>query len=179
MNTVHYFELYILADNITPAHWELLYGAVKKHIDLFGSIDLTFRCTDNVVRFFVSSPKDLSVLSNGIEDFVLKRVEPHELQAPHATRRESLVQLPASGNVLDMRERYAIKKNKTLAYVVLKIRTLGLVKASLYFQASDGLWSTTSKYLKRPPLHLFAINFTANTKYLKNERPPIWISKNL
>src|SRR5438552_514457 len=117
MSNMHHFELYLLADDITPAHWEKFYQAVQKHSDLLGSFTLTFRCTDNVVRFFISSARDLSALSNSVEQVVLKPVDAAELRAPHATKRESLVQLPTSGNVLDMRENYIIKKSKTLEYV--------------------------------------------------------------
>jgi len=171
MTTLYHFELYLLADNITAAEWEKLYGAVKRHNDLFSSCTLTFCCVNNVVRFFISSPRDLSTLSSSIENIVLRPVAASELQPPPATRRESLVQLPASGSLLDLRERFAIKKAKTLEYVTLAIGVMGFTKATLWFQASDGQWSRASKLLRRFPAHLLAVNFTTNTRYLKKRAP--------
>ncbi len=171
MSNLHYFELYILTDDVTSAHWQKFYQAVKKHTDLFASFELTFRCTDNVVRFFISCPQDLSALSNTIDGVVLRPVHPDELRPPGVAKREPLVQLPASGNVLDVRERYAIKKDKTLEFVMLKTIAVGLIKATLFFQNSNGQWSVSRKLLKRFPSHLFAINFTTNTRYLKKRAP--------
>lgn len=171
MRSIHHFELFILADDLTPAHWDKLCHAVKHHNGLFRSFQITFRCTDNVVRLFVSSQQDLSALSNSIDDMVLQPVEASELQAPHASKREALVSLPTGGNLLDMREHFVIKKGKTLQYAVLNVGALGTVKVSLFFQARDGQWSSTTKYLKRFPAHLLAINFVGNTRYLKKRAP--------
>ncbi|HSX15311.1 MAG TPA: DUF87 domain-containing protein [Candidatus Saccharimonadales bacterium] len=171
MKITHHFELYLLADDLSAQHWEKLCQATMRQGHLFGSFELTFRCTDNVVRFFISSPYDLSALSNSIDDFVLRPVEASELTPPVASQRELFATLPGASNLLDMRERYIIKKHRTLEYAVLKVNALGLTKVSLYFQDHRGGWSRANKRLQRVPTHLFAINFATNTSYLKKQAP--------
>lgn len=171
MNTTYHFELYLLTDSITQTHWQKLHQAIKKYGYLFASFKVTFRCSDNVVRMFVSSSRDMSPLSNGIEGVVLRPVKVSELQIPYATKHGVLVQLPAGDNLLDMRERYSIKKGKMLEYAVVKVGALGAIKVTLFLRNRNGQWSAISRYLGYFPAHLLAIDFTANTRYLKRRIP--------
>ena len=171
MDNMHHFELYLMGDNVTDDQWRKLCLAVAKQGSALGSSTLTFVCTDNVVRFFVSSPHDVSALSNSIEGMVLKRAERPNL--PTATRRERFTTLPTT-SILDMREYYLISKRKTLEYVTLKIGPFGLVRAELFFRGDDGSWGVAVKRLRHLPTHLFAIDFAANTSYLKKQ-PPLYL----
>lgn len=155
-------------DNATVHHWEKLYRALAAQGGPLGSFELTFVCIDNVVRFFVSSPRDVSSLSNSIEGMVLKHAEPPQL--PSTSKRELFISLPST-NILDTREYFHIAKHKTLEYVTIKVGPLGLTTVKLYFRANDGHWSATTKHLKHPPIHLFAIDFTSNATYLKKQAP--------
>ena len=62
--TIKHFEFYILSDELTVGNWQKLYVAILAYLGVFSSFEITFRCSDNVVRFFVSCTKDLSQLSN-------------------------------------------------------------------------------------------------------------------
>lgn len=166
----HHFELYLLVDDLTPAHWTKFYQAVRQHHGLLGSFELTLRCTDNVVRFFVSSNKNLGVLSNSIAGVVLRPVSKDELAPPRPHGRERLVQLPAGGNLLELRERYALKKNKTLEYAVFRLRNVGPTQLTMYFKGAS-YWTSGTKLLSGLPPHLLAINFAENTRYLKKVAP--------
>ena len=105
MTNAYHFEMYLMADNLSTRHWEKLYQAVATQGGLLGSFELTFVCVDNVVRFFVSSPRDVSALSNSIEGMVLKNAE--RLQLPTTSKRELFTSLPST-NILDMREYFHI-----------------------------------------------------------------------
>jgi hypothetical protein len=168
MPVSHHFEVYLMGDSVTADHWQRLYRAVAKQGALFGTFELTFMCTENVVRFFVSSPHDISALSNGIDGMVLRRAERPRL--PTAARHEGFVSLPTS-SILDLREYYLISKHKTLEYVTVKVGGLGFAKITLYFRGEHGGWSSVTKRLKGLPAHLFAIDFAANTGYLKKHAP--------
>ncbi|HEX7963977.1 MAG TPA: DUF87 domain-containing protein [Candidatus Saccharimonadales bacterium] len=98
-------------------------------------------------------------------------VEADEVEAPQATRHGLLVDLPVSGNVLDLRERYAIKKATVLEYAVIKTSAWGLTKITLSLRASDGQWSRKIRLINHFPAHLFAMDFTTNTRYLKKRAP--------
>lgn len=157
-----------MGDHMRANQWNKLYRAVATQGGPFGSFELTFACTNNVVRFFVHSPRDVSVLSNSIEGVVLKKTD--QPQLPAADRRERFVGL-ATTNILDMREYYLISKHKTLEYVKVTVHPLGLTKIRLFFRGQDNQWSMAIKYTRHFPAHLFAIDFAANTAYLKKQAP--------
>jgi hypothetical protein len=171
MSNTHHFELYVMGDRITAGQWNKLYQAIAKQGGLFGAFEFMFGCTDNVVRFFVSSPHNVSALSNGIEGMVLRQADkPIE---PNPAKRERFIALPTT-NILDMREYYLISKHKTLEYVTVKVGPLGFTRIQLFFRDQNGQWSIAVKYIRHFVAHLFAIDFTANTAYLKKQ-PPLYL----
>lgn len=124
-----HFELYILTDQLLPEHWVKLYRALLSYLGVFGKFELTFRCTDNVVRFFISCDKDLSQLSNNLERLLLRPVDRAEFELPQAASKERFMQLVSGGNLLDLKEKTAIKKSKELPYAVFRVRALSFDKA--------------------------------------------------
>jgi len=169
------FELYILKDQLTREDWLNFYRAVSQYSGLLARFELTFVCTDNVIRFFISSSKDLSGLSNNIEGIILRPVEKKELETPPTTTKERMVQFVPGGNILDLKEKYAVKLGKDLSFATFKIRTIGqqkaTVNASLYFKNKAGRYSRADKRIFAFPVHLFAIDFASNTHYLKKSAP--------
>ncbi len=171
----HIFEIYVLHDHLKADYWDKLYRAILSYGGHLSKFELIFRCQDNVVRFFVSSPQDLSSLSNNIEGFVLRPVASSELDLPAASTKEHFVQFVTGGNILDLREKYAVKKTKSLEYAIFKIRavnsTKSIVKSELYFKHPGDKWSKASKTMLFFPTQLFAIDFATNTRYLKKAIP--------
>lgn len=171
----HTFELNILQDQLTAGHWQKLYQAILSYGGTLSKFEIIFKCEDNVVRFFVRSAQDLSSLSNNIEGFVLRPVNSTALEVPHATQKEHLVQFVTGGNILDLREKYAVKKTKSLELAVFKIRAVSaqksIVKSELYFKLPGDRWSKAQKTMLFFPVQLFAIDFTNNTRYLKKGVP--------
>jgi hypothetical protein len=171
----HNFELYVLTDTLTPAIWTKFYQAVMQYSGLLGKFELTVRLTDNVVRFFIRSDKDLSALSNNIDGLLLQPISVAETQPPSSRSQERLVQFVAGGNLLDLKEKYAVKKAKDLEFVVLKVRGLGTQKSfghiNLYFKGVAGHYTIADKILTSFPISLLAINFKDNVRYLKKTVP--------
>lgn len=168
MKSTHHFELYLTGDQLTTDQWNKLHRAIVLQDGPLGTFELTFACSNNVVRFFVSSRRDIGALSNSIEGVVLKKTERPSL--PAANRREHLISL-ATTNILDMREHYSIAKHKTLGYATITATALGITKIVLLFQDRSGRWSTAVKYTKHFPAHLLSIDFAANTAYMKKRTP--------
>lgn len=170
-----HFELYILTDQLLQEHWTKLYKALLSYLGTFSKFELTFRCTDNVVRFFISSDKDLSSLSNNLEGILLRPVDEKELELPHTSTKERFMQFVAGGNLLDLKEKTAVKKSKDLQYAVFKVRAINIEKAivrsNLYFKNTGNTWSKASKTTTFFPSKLLAINFINNTHYLKKTVP--------
>lgn len=170
----HYFELYILTDDLTPENWTKFYQALGQLGGLLSKFELVFTCQDNVVRYFVSSDKDLSGLSNNIDGVILRPVDASELKSPPANSKERLVQFVTGGNLLDLKEKYGAQKSKDLQYASFKVSGLGskaLIKSSLYFKNKAGQYSKASKLMHLFPAKLFAIDFANNTRYLKKSVP--------
>ncbi|HSX06070.1 MAG TPA: type IV secretion system DNA-binding domain-containing protein [Candidatus Saccharimonadales bacterium] len=167
----YYFELYLLHDEMSAESWSQFCQAVRQRIGFLGWFELTFRCDNNVVRLFVTASRDLSALSNGIERVVLVPVEADELRSPRAVKREAFVQVAAGASLLDLRERYTIQHRKGLDYAVLRLRSVGPVRLSLFFSRDGGQWSLALKHYKTFPVALLAMNFQTNTRYLKRVAP--------
>lgn len=171
----YYAEIYLLKDALSPNDWQKLYLAVLQYSGVFSKFDLYFVCRENLVRFFISSEKDLSVLSNNIDGMVLKPVEKSEIEIPKHISKERFVQFVTDGNFLDVKEKYLVKRQLDLEFAQVNVRVINIekaiVKSNLYFKKTGDFYSKSSKTLTFFPIKLFAINFEQNAKYLRKTTP--------
>lgn len=169
------FEAYILSEELTAHHLDALCKLLVRHLGPFSRFEITFSCIDNVIRYFVSCDKDISPISSGLEGLLLRPVPADQITLPNKTiGKESFVQFVPGGNLLDLKERYIVKRSRDLQVVRFAVRMLGpqqvLVKADLYFKAGE-TWTKAHKTMASLPLQLLAVNFASNTHYLKKEMP--------
>lgn len=173
----HYFELYILSDKLTTDDWNRLYQAVNGYSGKLNKFEIIFSCTDNIVRFFIGSNRDLSGLSNNIAGVVLRPIEHDQINIPNTTAKERGlgIQFVTGGNLLDFKEKYGVKGGKDLQFAVFRVRSLvadkAAVKADFYFHHPSGHWGKIIKSMYLFPAQLFAIDFATNTHYLKKSIP--------
>jgi hypothetical protein len=171
----HRFEVYILTDQLLAQHWTKLYKVLLSYLGPFGKFEIVFSAKDNVVRFFVVCDKDLGSLSNNLEGILLRPVSEREMVLPSTKAKERWVQFSAGGNLLDLKEKYAVKKGKDLQGARLKVRLLGperaLVGTDLFFQNTGHEWSRSHKVMSFFPANLLAVDFVNNTRYLKKGVP--------
>lgn len=171
----HNFELYILTDTLTADNWNKLYKALLSYVGTFSKFELFFTCKDNVIRFFISSDKDLSSLSNNIDGLLLRPADMKDIKTPSATGKEGFIQFVTGGNILDLKEKYAVKKLHDLQYAKFRVRTVNLSKAivnsEFYFTNSGGEWTRGTKVLGFFPSNLLSVDFVTNTRYLKTTVP--------
>jgi hypothetical protein len=171
----YYFELYILSDQLLPEQWTKLYKVLVAYLGTLGKFEVTFRCTDNVVRYFIKSDKDLGSISNNLQGLLLRPVDKKELEPPALAVRERFMQMAAGGNILDLKERNAVKKSKDLQYAHFKVRAItaeqAVVNGSFYFKSVAGTWTKAKKLTTFFPVKLLAIDFSGNTHYLKKTVP--------
>lgn len=170
-----HFELYILSDQLLSEHWTKLYKSLASYLRPLSKFELTFSCTDNVVRFFISSEQDLGVLSNSLEGILLRPVDGRSLSSPRTAVKEHFLQFVAGGNILDVKEKTAVKKAKDLQYAIFGIRIINadkaIVRGSFYFKNAGGGWSKATKTMTFFPAQLLSIHFEHNTRYLKKSAP--------
>jgi hypothetical protein len=170
-----HFELFVLNNNLSAENWQKLYSSLVSYLGMFGRFEITFRCQDNVVRYFISANKDLGSLSNGIEGILLRPVDVSEIEPPDAVSKESFLQFVTGGNLLDLKEKTAVNRAKELEYAMFSVRIFNVEKAYvrgvLFFKNAAGEWSRASKSATFFPAKLLAIDFSTNTRYLKRTIP--------
>lgn len=169
------FEFYLLRDKVTKEDWQRLYTVFSQYVGALKQFKLIMRIEENTVRYFVMSDRDLGSLSNNIEVGVLRPVEAEAIGLPSAGSigKERLVIMKAGGDFLDLKEKYRVKKAKDLQFVVISCRRINVEKAitmtELYFQDAAKNWTKNRKLATAFPSNMLAIDFVANTRYLRKK----------
>lgn len=170
-----HFELYLTDDSLTAENWQKLYGALVSYLGPLGTFQVTFRCHDNIVQYFVSSDRDLSSLSNSLEGILLQPVADDALDVPSSASRERFLRFVTGGNLLDLKEKMSVQRAKELEYVTFRIRIINIEKAyvrgALYFVNAGGEWSRGTTTIGFFPKSLLAVDFAGNSRYLKKSLP--------
>lgn len=170
----HCFEFFLLKDQISKEDWNRLYNVFSQYVGLLKEFQVVVKIEENTIRYFVMSEKDLGTLSNNIEVGVLRPVEKAAIGLPSGSvGKERLVIMKAGGDILDLKEKYAVKKAKQLEFVVVRSRRINFEKAAtsiqLYFQDVGKNWYVNKKLSGSFPAHLLAIDFSVNTRYLRKK----------
>lgn len=169
------FEFFLLKDKISKEDWNRLYNVFSQYVGLLKEFQVVVKVEENTIRYFVMSDKDLGVLSNNIAVGVLRPVQKNVIGLPDASSsgKERLVIMKAGGNLLDLKEKYQVKKAKSLRFVVIKCRRINFEKAVshtyLYFQDAGKQWTVSHKIAAVFPSFLLALDFEANTRYLRKK----------
>lgn len=170
-----WFEAYLLHDNIDQATWKKILYSISQYIGFFRSWKILVNINSGTVRYFVGSNRDLAVLSNNVEGIILRPIDPMILTVPSHDRMEHLIQFVSGGNLLDLKEKYQIKRNKELTWASFTIRTVNLETSycdvALSFKTVAGSHNVARKMLLTFPNHLLAVNFESNSKYVRKKKP--------
>lgn len=170
-----YFELYLKSNIANKDQWQQFFTTLTAHIGYMNPCDIVVTIRENVVRYFVIADRDLGVLSNNIDIGVLRPVKPEECPIPSSKTAERLVRYVAGGNILDLREKFALKRGKELDTIRLKCRRINTektyTKLDFYFKNPGGHYSVNKKTMLIFPAHLLQVNFDENARYLKKEFP--------
>lgn len=168
------FELYTLSEQLPAEMWTTLYTAIAQYSGTVGRFEITLKLEDNVVRYFVSSDKDLGVLSNNLEGIVLRPAKAEEYAPPKTTGKERFVTFVTGGNLLDLKEKYGVKRQKHLEYVIFSVRNISQKAVTIgrfIYKTAAGTYTEGKKYFNFFPAQLLAVDFTQNTRYLKKTPP--------
>ncbi len=171
----YWYEAYLLKDQYDRDAWQGILFGISQYIGLLKSWKLVVQIENSTVRLYVGTNKDVGMLSNNLEGIVLRPISGELVKIPAKQTSERFVQYVGGGNLLDLKEKYQVKRRKELEAAVFTIRCLNVEKAhtlmKLYFKNPAGHYSVSSKQLLTLPSHLLAVDFVANTKYLRNKRP--------
>ncbi len=171
----HWFELYLLRDQLDTEAWKKIILGISQYIGFLKSWKLIVLVDKSTVRYFIGTNKDVGLLSNNLEGVVLRPVNTEHIDIPTTRVAERFVQYVAGGTLLDIKEKYQVKRAKSLELIEFTIRTVNVekahVRARLFFKNAAGQYSVARKTLFALPSHLLAVDFVANTKYMRRKQP--------
>jgi nicotinamide riboside kinase len=169
------FEIFILGDALTKENWQKLYTAMCSVVGSLGKFKIYFVCKDNVLRYYIECKENISLISNSVDGIVLRPVS-EQLDLPtgkHAPER--FVSFVTGGSLIDLRERYSIKKSRDLQVAQLEVRCISPEKAAttirLYFKNAINNWSVSKKFIPNFPVNLLAVDFKVASNYIKHSIP--------
>lgn len=171
----YWFELYLMQDEYSNESWQKTIRAISQYIGFLRSWVILVNTESTTLRYYVGVDKDISMLSNNIEGVVLRPVEYQAVNPPTDTRPERMVQLITGGNLLDLKEKYQIKRSKSLEWTSFSVRMLSVNKAiceaQFTFKDAGGAFTSARKFMFALPGLLLSVDFLKNTKYLRQKQP--------
>lgn len=164
-----------MRDTYDTKAWQKTLLSISQYIGFLRSWMLVIHIEENTLRYFVGTNKDVGTLSSNLNALVLRPVDFSSVSPPKKSSKERLIQLVSGGNLLDLREKYQVKRGKSLEWVSFQIRTINVEKTlcdmQLCFKDAAGTYSLAHKYLFTQPSTLLAVDFLTNTKFLRKKQP--------
>jgi len=171
----HWYELYLLQVSFQKADWQKVLLGISQHMGFLAQWKLAVKIEHSTVRYFVGANKDVGLLSTNLAGVVLRPVGPEQVTLPGQATTERFVQYVTGGTLLDLREKYQVQRQKELLAVVFTMRAASADKAhtslQLFFESPAGSITVARKTLLSLPAQLLAIDFEANTKYMRSKQP--------
>ncbi len=171
----YWFELYLLQDLFEREQWQKTLLALAQYIGFLKSYKIVMMVDNSTVRFFVGANKDVGTLSNNLDGVVLRPINSQLIKPPQKGGTERFIQYVGGGNLLDLREKYQVKRSIELEFVVFNIRPINVEKAhvsfEIYFKNLTGTHTVAKKTILTLPCHLLSVDFATNTKYLRKKQP--------
>lgn len=171
----HWFELYLLRDQYDREAWQKTLMGISQYIGFFKQWKLIVIIENSTVRYFIGTNKDVGLLSNNLDAVVLRPISPDEMTLPHAEGKQRFVSFVSGGNILDLREKHQVKGTLELSHIIFSIRAFSAEKSKvnikMLFKNAAGQYKEGKKTLLFLPSHLLAVDFIANTKYLRKKQP--------
>lgn len=171
----YWFEIYLMRDTYSSSDWTAAVLAISQYIGFLRSWMVLLHIKDNTVHYYIGTNKDIGTLSNNLDGMVIRPIDGSSLAPPRNPTPERFIQFVPGGNVLDMREKYQVKRSKSLEWVSISIRTINIEKAicnsQFCFKNVDGTYSLGARKFFSLPSQLLAVDFMKNTKYLRLKQP--------
>lgn len=171
----YWYELYLSSDEYSSSDWQKILLSISQYIGFLRKWMVLVHIDNNTVQYFIGTNKDIASLSNNLHATIIRPVDHKKVLVPTKASTERLIQLVAGGNLLDLKEKYSVKRGKDLEWIGLNIRTINIEKsyceAQFAFKDAGGGYSIGSKRLLVLPSQLLAIDFLKNTKYMRRKQP--------
>ena len=110
----YWYELYLMRDSYTASDWTKIILSLSQHIGFLKSWTAMVHIDNGTVVYYIGANKDIGMLSNNLEGVVLRPIDGVKVSAPKRASKERFAQFVTGGNVLDIKEKYDIKRGKSL-----------------------------------------------------------------
>lgn len=165
-----WYEAYLQKSTMDGAMWDKTIEAVTGHLGMLRSLKIVMTIQDNMVHYYFGANKNLSELSNALEHMSLRPIDAEQIELPNPTDTEHFVQFVTGGNLIDLRERTSVNRDRDLEFAVFSVRRISLETAvscsiDLAFRRSGGAYTVAHKQTFAQPGRLLAVNFRENEKY--------------
>lgn len=171
----YWFEMYLLQDDYDHRRWQSILLGIGQYVGLLRNWSIAVHIENNTVHYYVGANKDIGVLSSNLDGVVLRPIDYDQVELPTKSNKESFVQFVTGGNILDVREKYMIKRGKEMTWALFTIRifdeTRSYCRTELAFKNAGGEFSVSQKVGFILPAHLLAVDFLTNTKYMRHKQP--------
>lgn len=164
----YWFEAYLQKSTLDGDMWNKTLRALLLYVGIARTVKVIMHIDGNTVHYYFGANKNLSGLSNKLEKITLRPVDPTILSSSFRVKPERLVIAVPGGNILDIREKYELKRGKLLNWAMFSMRSVGdsvYTRTNLLFDNSDGTYGISTKHMLSTPGQLIAINFRENEKY--------------
>lgn len=167
--------MYLLQDDYDQQRWQSILLGIGQYVGLLRNWSIAVNIENNTVHYYVGTNKDIGVLSSNLDGVVLRPVDYDQVKLPDKISKEGFVQLVAGGNILDVREKYMVKRGKEMTWALFTIRifdaTRSYCRTELAFKNAGGEYTVSKKHGLMLPAHLLSVDFLTNTKYMRNKQP--------
>jgi nicotinamide riboside kinase len=171
----YWFELYLMNDQYPAESWRKTITSISQHIGLLKGWTLLVHIENSTLRYYVGINQDIGMLSNNLEGVVLRPINSSLVSPPTETRKEGMIQFVTGGNLLDLKEKYQVKRGKELEWMSFSMRLLSanraITESLMVFRDASGAYSASKKTFFRIPDYLLAVDFEVNNKYLRKKQP--------
>ena len=176
LGMAYWYEVYLLVDVVETSQWHKILMGVSQYIGMFKGWKLIVTIDKSTVRYYVGTHKDIGLLSNNLEGVVLRPIDFGDISLPEVNAgTQRFISFVSGGNLLDLREKYQVKRTVELVAAVFTIKIMGPTKAyvtlDMIFKNAAGQYTKGSKTLFILPSALLAVNYETNTKYLRHKQP--------
>ena len=171
--TMNAFEIFLQKNKVTGQDWQRFTKKVSEYEGNF-RVEVVFEGND--VGFYLYSQKDLSLVTDKLEGFILKPTgRPSTPRSTFRAHRRLHLKLPVQKNVLEFRENQAIKKQRNIETIIInfkKVIKINIFLISVLLADEKGNKFRSSYFSLTNPLLIFEFDFNSNLKVKKKPLPP-------
>lgn len=171
----YWFELYLVQDQFNDSDWKKTLLAFSQYIGFLNKYKLIVNIENSIVKYYLGTNMDVGFLSNNLDGIILRPVGIELINIPIKSKKERFIRYVYGGNLLDLREKYQVQRNKELECIVFTINPINIdtayTKTSMYFKGIDGNYNLANKTSMKLPISLLGVDFISNTKYLREKQP--------